>query len=624
MNNTNFKKLINAAELVRLRWRPHGWLLWQMVPQGGITLLAGETSSGKTLLGLDLALGLASGRGRAWDMEIGEQVTGSREQVTGNWDQDTDNSGQVTGNWDQDTDNSEQVTGNREQDTKPMNGERLSPPSLMDSHENRGTIADSSWLIANREQVTGSRDRVTGNRDQDTDNSGQVTGNREQDTDNSEQVTGNRDKDARPTREERLSLPSLMNSHQNRETLADSSWPIADKIPFPAPRSPVIASAAKQSIPCPPPVIASAAKQSIPCPLLPEPCPARVRYFCADADPNLMAERMLRLCRGYPNGKKGMGIEVPRALDLDFSPHQFSDPESFAWLQKEVIRKGYHLLIFDGLSQYLPGMADGSARTVGAFLQGLRQLASQTGVTILLIHQFNKRQAARIDKWGLPTSQGEERVRGSSELLAGVDSVLLLSRPEAIKLGGMGRALLKVVKNRLGQAGARLQFTIVDGENSLHLLFERLAQQAQPKPRRLVDAALDEMMRILMEQDQRKFDRAQLTKLLRERMNLPGSRTLAEAFGMLGKEERVRVERKENGRRLYSWANPGTGAMEKIVYGLPPAMALDLASSYLLSKARLNQVDQQWEKLQKKNKPSELEQRLADFMKEVEEEGKER
>ena len=672
MNNTNFKKLINAAELVRLRWRPHGWLLWQMVPQGGITLLAGETSSGKTLLGLDLALGLASGRGRAWDMEIGEQVTGSREQVTGNWDQDTDNSGQVTGNWDQDTDNSEQVTGNREQDTKPMNGERLSPPSLMDSHENRGTIADSSWLIANREQVTGSRDRVTGNRDQDTDNSGQVTGNREQDTDNSEQVTGNRDKDARPTREERLSLPSLMNSHQNRETLADSSWPIADKIPFPAPRSPVIASAAKQSIPrllpspprssviasaakqsipcplpspprspviasaakqstpCPLPsdphssVIASAAKQSIPCPLLPEPCPARVRYFCADADPNLMAERMLRLCRGYPNGKKGMGIEVPRALDLDFSPHQFSDPESFAWLQKEVIRKGYHLLIFDGLSQYLPGMADGSARTVGAFLQGLRQLASQTGVTILLIHQFNKRQAARIDKWGLPTSQGEERVRGSSELLAGVDSVLLLSRPEAIKLGGMGRALLKVVKNRLGQAGARLQFTIVDGENSLHLLFERLAQQAQPKPRRLVDAALDEMMRILMEQDQRKFDRAQLTKLLRERMNLPGSRTLAEAFGMLGKEERVRVERKENGRRLYSWANPGTGAMEKIVYGLPPAMALDLASSYLLSKARLNQVDQQWEKLQKKNKPSELEQRLADFMKEVEEEGKER
>ena len=558
MNNTNFKKLISAAELVRLRWRPHGWLLWQMIPQGGITLLAGETSSGKTLLGLDLALGLASGRGRAWDMEIREQVTGSREQVTGNWDQDTDNSGQVTGNWDQDTDNSGQVTGNRDQDIK----------------------LTREWT------ATGPSPAHISSRAKD--------------------------------------LPGFLPS---------DPCPL---LPDPCP-PPVIASAAKQSIPCPlpsaprSPVIASAAKQSIPCPLssaprplLPDPCFSRVRYFCADADPNLMAERMLRLCRGYPNGKKGMGIEVPRQLDLDFSAHQFSEPESFGWLQKEVIRQGYHLLIFDGLSQYLPGMADGSARTVGAFLQGLRQLASQTGVTILLIHQFNKRQAARIDKWGLPTSQGEERVRGSSELLAGVDSVLLLSRPEAIKLGGMGRALLKVVKNRLGQAGARLQFTIVDGENSLHLLFERLGQQAQPKPRRLVDAALDEMMRILMEQDQRKFNRAELTKLLQQRMNLPSTRSLTEAFRILGKEPRVRVERDQTGKKCYTWANPGTGAMEKIVYGLPPAMALDLASSYLLSKARLNQVDQQWEKLQKKNKPSELEQRLADYMKEVEGEGKEK
>jgi len=55
-------------------------------------------------------------------------------------------------------------------------------------------------------------------------------------------------------------------------------------------------------------------------------------------------------------------------------------------------------------------------------------------------------------------------MRGSSELLAGVESVLLLSLPEAMKPGGMGRTALKVVKNRLGQAGARLQFTIVNGE----------------------------------------------------------------------------------------------------------------------------------------------------------------
>jgi hypothetical protein len=303
--------------------------------------------------------------------------------------------------------------------------------------------------------------------------------------------------------------------------------------------------------------------------------------------------------------------------------HAFSNPESFTWLQKEVIRRGYQLLIFDGLAQYLPGMADGSASAVGAFLRGLRQLTSQTGVSVVLLHQFNKRLASRLNKWGLPNSQGEERVRGSSELLAGVDSVLLLSRPEAMKLGGMGRAVLKVVKNRLGQAGARLQFTIVDGDSSLHLLFERLGAQAQPKPRRLVDAAFDEMMRILMTEDERKFDRAELTRLLGDRMNLPSSRTLTDVFRMLGKDERVRVERDETGKKRYSWAQPGTGALERKVYGLPPAMALDVASSYLLTKARLSLAEQQMEAMQAKGKTTELLGQLTELLKRGDE-GKEK
>jgi len=500
LNDNNFKKVISAAELVRLQWRPHGWLLWQMIPQGGITLLAGETASGKTFLGLDLALHLAAGRGKAWDMEI----------------------------------------------------------------------ANSSWFIDDREKKADS---------------------------------------------------SLLIA--DREKIADSSWLIADREK--------INDREKTDFP-------------ITYQLSPMSCLPRVRYFCGDADPNLIAERVLRLCRGYPNGKKGMGIEVPDALDLDFTAHQFNDPQSFAWLQKEVIRQGYQLLIFDGLAQYLPGMADGSASTVGAFLRGVRQLASQTGVTIVLIHQFNKRQAARNNKWGLPTSLGEERVRGSSELLAGVDSALLLSRPEAFMLEGRGRAALKVVKNRLGQAGARFNFSIVDGEptnvdgvahntlcqgaseglrSSLHLLFEHLAPEAQPKPRRLVDAALDGMMHILMEQDQREFTRAELTKLLQERMDLPGSRTLAEAFGMLGKEERVRVERKENGRRSYAWAQPGTGVIENLTYGLPPIMAFDITSSYLINRARVNIADLQLEKMQNQAKPTELIERLADFMKKIEEESNE-
>ena len=463
MEEIDFKNVISAAELVKLQWRPHGWLLWQMVPQGGITLLAGETASGKSFLGLDLALGMASGRGKAWDMDLGEEIADKKIEFQN--------------------------------------------PSVDDT-----TTVEQTRPVPYNVQ------------------------------------------------------------------LKDPSQAQDDN-------------------------------------------PHRVRYFCGDADPNLVAERVIRLCRGYPTGKNAMGIDVPEALDLDFSLHAFSDPESFTWLQKEVLRRGYQLLIFDGLAQYLPGMADGSASAVGAFLRGLRQLTSQTGVSVVLLHQFNKRQASRLNKWGIPTSQGEERVRGSSELLAGVDSVLLLSRPEAMKLGGMGRNLLKVVKNRLGQAGARLQFTIVDGDASLHLLFERLGAQAQPQPRRLVDAAFDEMMRILMTEDERKFDRAELIRLLGDRMNLPSSRTLTDTFRILGKDERVRVERDETGKKRYSWATPGTGAMANTMYGLPPAMALDFASSYLLSKARMNLAEKQMEEMKNKGNSEKLLKQLSDLLKRDDEGG---
>ena len=363
---------------------------------------------------------------------------------------------------------------------------------------------------------------------------------------------------------------------------------------------------------------------------------ARVRYFCADADPNLIAERVLRLCRGYPTStyggtiaKNASGTDVPPTLDFDFAAHKFIDPESFRWLQKEIDRQGYQLLIFDGLAQYLPAMADGSAPAVGTFLRGLRQLASQTGVTILLIHQFNKRLKSRSDKYGMPISQGEDRIRGSSELLAGVDTALLLSRPEASALGVRAQTLLRVVKNRLGQSGARLRFSIVDGEptnadgvgvlrKSLHLLFERPTDPAPLKPRRLVDAAFDEMMRILMRQDRQKFTRAELIKQLQQRMDLPTTRSLTEAFRLLGKEEQVRVERDQTGKKHYSWATPGTGEMANITYGLPPVMAFDLGSRWAWSKTQQLILRAEVEKMEGSDENSELVEKLASFIKEQE------
>jgi len=587
LDGIDFKNVITAAELVRLQWRPHGWLLWQMVPQGGITLLAGETASGKSFLGLDLALGVASGRGRAWDMELGDSswVVGDRKRGP---DKSMEPSSTASGS----------SPSLRYGDLRPFPEGRLGDTSSTASGSSPSLrFGDLRPFPKGRQKET-KRTITIPYEKAETEESAQPS------------ILSPLLGEGRQSRGEGDDCPKCPSSTAESTRLFETGF-------FDGPHLPWLDTGSskggqrdiEQKMVVPYNVQLKDPSQAQ------DDNPHRVRYFCADADPNLVAERVLRLCRGYPTGKNTMGIEVPEALDLDFHVHAFSDPESFNWLQKEVLSRGYQLLIFDGLAQYLPGMADGSASAVGAFLRGLRQLTSQTGVSVVLIHQFNKRLASRLNKWGIPTSQGEERVRGSSELLAGVDSVLLLSRPEAMKLGGMGRAVLKVVKNRLGQAGARLQFTIVDGDSSLHLLFERLGAQAQPKPRRLADAAFDEMMRILMTEDARKFDRLELTRLLGDRMHLPSSRTLTDTFRILGKDERVRVERDETGKKRYSWAVPGTGALESKVYGLPPAMALDVASSYLLSKARMNLAEQEMERMKDKVSSAELLGQLADALK---------
>lgn len=51
------------------------------------------------------------------------------------------------------------------------------------------------------------------------------------------------------------------------------------------------------------------------------------------------------------------------------------------------------------------------------------------------------------------------------------------------------------------------------------------------------------------------------------------------------------------------------------VYGLPPVMAFDLASSYLLNKALLNLADQEMERMKDKSSSAELLGQLADVLK---------
>jgi len=56
------------------------------------------------------------------------------------------------------------------------------------------------------------------------------------------------------------------------------------------------------------------------------------------------------------------------------------------------------------------------------------------------------------------------------------------------------------------------------------------------------------------------------------------------------------------------------GTNEVKVYGLPPAMALDVASSYLLSKARLSLAEKQIEEMQSKGKTTKLLGQLTELL----------
>lgn len=61
--------------------------------------------------------------------------------------------------------------------------------------------------------------------------------------------------------------------------------------------------------------------------------------------------------------------------------------------------------------------------------------------------------------------------------------------------------------------------------------------------------------------------------------------------------------------------SPGTGEVGRMTYGLPPLMAIDIASSYLLNKARLNLAEKEMERMKDKTTSAGLLEQLADVLK---------
>ena len=66
---SNSLSVLTLAELLALQNDPLDWLLDDLIPGGGLAILAGMPSSGKTFLALDLALAVTT-CGRAWGREL--------------------------------------------------------------------------------------------------------------------------------------------------------------------------------------------------------------------------------------------------------------------------------------------------------------------------------------------------------------------------------------------------------------------------------------------------------------------------------------------------------------------------------------------------------------------------
>jgi hypothetical protein len=340
----------------------------------------------------------------------------------------------------------------------------------------------------------------------------------------------------------------------------------------------------------------------------------KVRYLCADADEGELARRVGRLCRGY-------GIEVPKTLLFDFGRHVFDDTHVDT-LEKIIGQEGYRLVIVDPLSRYLPWMNDNSMRSVGMGLQAMRELAKKTGVTVVMLQGFNKLPKRSLGKWGEPTTDGTERVRGSTELVASCDTTLLVTR-------GRTRNVIELVKNRQGRTRWMSYFSVVDGPMApdptgepeegnetgfdptggqsvvgagLHIVFETAKGSEIKPPVTLAELVERRFKKVMRRQPEREFARMEVIEETEKLMGKVGKRAYAEAFALLGKDSEVKVERAEENRKTYRIAVPAMVTYDAMAEEEGQLAALDLLGKKVAAEAPLLLLEKRLEELKESKK----------------------
>jgi len=257
-----------------------------------------------------------------------------------------------------------------------------------------------------------------------------------------------------------------------------------------------------------------------------------VVYAGSDSPRRTLRRRLADLCQGR---------EIPppdEGFLLDLSPLDLGQPQGAVILRRLVDRVQAKLVVLDALYCFMPGLDENAAGDVGLVMGHIREVARETGASVLLIHHANKNDLASLTN----------RVRGSSALTAAIDTGLMVA------IAGSGDSMVRTFtcfKNRELPEAASASFVIEDGEaGGLVLAFTQRAGSLISDT--LVEAAVGMLLGPLREADGA-LTRKALEEAARSHGFVGSSRTTDRAFQVLRQMPEVHIA-KMGTANWYSWA----------------------------------------------------------------------
>jgi len=257
----------------------------------------------------------------------------------------------------------------------------------------------------------------------------------------------------------------------------------------------------------------------------------KVLYHYLDGSPRGMKTRIQNLC----NAKD---VVPPNDLIIDCSPLDLRNDMDTSSLKQRIREEKISLIIFDVLARFMPGSDENSVSDIAPVMGKLRDLATSTDTTILLIHHLNKNAGIHL----------ASRIRGSSDILAAVDTALIVTYGANRKVSP--RRVIPE-KNREGELQQPFLFQIGSDENRITLIFEKDNGSEQSRGKTKTALATEQLLTILESNPETNFTRPELVALL-DVEDTPSERTLDRIFSEMKRYPSLRTD-KRNAQTTYQW-----------------------------------------------------------------------